>query len=116
MASIAKDEPLVYTYSITSLHHFCFNYFNLWLIFNTEENWHKWQSYFKFITYNVDASKADVYKHFWFWVLLEIDKQEEFEEVSQYKKFVRILHELEKETDYLEKKWIEKRDAINNSA
>lgn len=109
--SLPEDGAFVYTYSTTSLHHLCFSFFNLWLIFNSDEYWYKWQSYFNFICLNTDNDKTGVYKYFWFCVLLEIDKQEEFEDVSQYKKFIRLLHDYEKETAYLEKKWIEKRDA-----
>lgn len=113
--SLSKDAPLIYTYSVTSLHHLCFSFFNLWLIYDTEEYFYKWQSYFSFIGANTTTERADIYKNFWFWVLLEIDRHEKFDDVSQYKKFVHFLHDCEKETDYLEKQWIEKRDALKKN-
>lgn len=111
-ASVLQDEPFIYTYSTASLHHLAFSHFNLWLIFGTDEFFYKWQAYFNFICANTSIENADVYKNLWFWVLLEIDKNEQFDDVSKYKKFIRFLHDCEKETAYLEKQWIEKRDSL----
>lgn len=110
MTALPEKEPLVYSYSIASLHHLCFSFFNLWLVFNTDDYKYNWQAYFNFIYVNNEKKQADIYKYFWFWVLLEIDKQGEFEQVNHYRQFVRILHEYEKETAYLEELWIAKRD------
>lgn len=114
--SLPKDNPVLYIYSIKTLHHLAFSFYNLWLIFNSPEYLQKWNGYFGFTYENVDKSKADVYKRYWFHVMLEIDKMEEFERVSHYKSFVRQLHEFEKDTDYIEAEWIKKRDSKKNNA
>ncbi len=96
-----------YIYSIARLHDKCIVNLNKWLIYNDYETWTRWRLYFEVIVQNSSEQDGDYYRHFWFSVLNEVDNWDIFDDVQQYKQFIRIKEKFEKESDHIERKIIE---------
>lgn len=107
-----EEADTIFIYSIKDLNHICSAHFNMWLILNDDEILETWRLYFEFIIRNSDENHADVYKHFWLYILNRLDIDEQFEQITHYREFLSIRDQLEAESNHIERAWITKRDSI----